>query len=292
MKPPSISRVAAVLTLLTALTAAPAAARPLITEPTAPLGRYMFEAGISPSYREDTFQAPVKMRYETVNIPVRLSLGLTDRLDVGFILNSLSERLHTPDARYSGSRTALFNPYFKYSPRDYVGFQFIYHRSAGEEGNQELGIARGDDYEVKALFHVPTRVPIEFNFGYVARHPYDTRLGVRAGPQYRVKPSDIGEASVATEFPIRWNVALLTEAAYYIVGKETIGGVNQQKSDGSAADALVGLTWTYGGWSLGTGVAFGLLDEGHSSFDLERGAGDYQLRWMLAYKLRPRKPGQ
>lgn len=290
MKPNPAVRAAA-LAMLAALCAAPAAARPLITEEVAPVGKLMFELGFQASYRKDTFREP-ETDYETVTLPVEAKIGLTPRLETGFKLNYISQRMETPDATYDGSRTSLFSPHLKYSPTDYAGLLFLYHVAGGEEEDPELPVARGDDYEVKALFRLPFRVPVEINLGYVFRNAYSSKLGIRGGREYRVEPGDIAEASLATEIPFKWGLALLTEAAYYTVKEQRVAGVRNLESDGEAADALVGLTWTRGGWFLGTGVAFGLLDESHTSFDLERGAGDYQVRWMLAYQLRPRKPGQ
>jgi hypothetical protein len=291
MEPIRVFRATVALAFLFALAAAPAAAHPLITEPAAPLGKLIFESGFAASYRHDTFRAP-KTEYETVTLPFEAKLGLTDRLEAGIVMNFLSHRLTTPDARFKGSRSAVFNPEVKYSPIDNVGVQFIYHHAICEEGTQELPIARGDDYEVKGLFHLPVSIPMEFNVGYLFRNDYFSTLGINNGPKYRVNPADIFEMSLSAEFPLRWNLALLTEGAYYAVGKQRVAGVIQTKSNGTAADALVGITWTHAGWSLGTGIAFGLLDESHTSFDLERGAGDYQLRGMASYRLKPRKPGQ
>ena len=289
MKPLAAFRATLASALLSLLAAAPASARPLVTEPVAPLGRLMFETGFAASYRHDVFREP-KMSYETVTLPFEAKLGITDRLDAGIQMSFLSQRLDTPDARYSGSRSALFNPELKYAFHDDFGLQFIYHVGISEEGNQELSIARGDDYEVKALFHVPLVIPIEINLGYDFRNDYFSSLGIRGGPKSRVNPSDIMEANAAAEFPLLWHVALLTEGAYYVVGKQRVDGVVQNGSNGTAADALVGLTWTNAGWSVGTGVAFGLLQESHTSFDLERGAGDYQIRGRISYRLKPRKP--
>jgi hypothetical protein len=280
------------LILLLVLPAAPLHARPMITEEVATVGKLMFEAGFKASYRVDSFKAPEKTDYETVNIPVEAKLGLSPRLEAGVVLNYVSHRLDTPNALYSGSRTALFSPEVKYSPWSAFGLQIIYHTAIAEEETQELPVARGDDYEVKALFRVPMRVPLQINLGYLFRNSYSTRFGVEGGPKYRVEPSDVAEASIAAEIPLKWGFGLLTEAAYYRVGEQSTADVTNEESDGEAMDALVGLTWTRGGWALGTGVAFGLLDESHTSFDLQRGAGDYQLRWMASYRLKPRKPGQ
>ncbi len=288
MNPRSVSRAAVALTLLSAL-AAPVVAHPLITEPVAPLGSLMFESGFAASYRHDEFRDP-KLTYETANIPFEARIGVTNRLDAGVQMSFLSQRLQTPAADYKGSRTSLFSPELKYAFHDNFGLQFVYHHALGEEGSQELAIARGDDYEVKALFHLPLRVPLELNVGYLFRNDYFSALGIKGGPKYRVDPADIFETSLAAEIPIHWHIALLTEAAYYAVGKQRVAGLPEAKSNGTAADALVGLTWTYAGWNIGSGVAFGLLDESHTSFNLERGAGDYELRFRLSYRLKPRKP--
>jgi len=289
MKPRFSPGAAVALTLISLLVAAPAAAHPLITEPVAPLGRLMFESGFAATFRSDAFREP-KTTYETSNIPFEARLGVTDRLDVGVTMNYLSQRLRGPEFDYKGSRTAVFNPELKYAFNDIVGLQFIYHNGISEEGAQELSIARGDDYELKALFRLPLRVPIELNLGYLFRNDYFSTLGIRDNPKSRVKPGDIALASLAAEIPIHWHIALLAEGAYYSVQEQTVAGVSQEGSKGTAADALVGLTWTYAGWNIGSGVAFGLLDESHTSFDLERGAGDYQLRFRVSYRLKPRKP--
>jgi hypothetical protein len=274
--------------LLTTVVNASAHARPIITEPAAVLERWMFESGIRASYRRDTFRSP-STDYETVRVPVDARLGFPGRLELGLGLDFVSQRLETDAYRYDGSQTSLFNPQIKFNPIQNVGLLFIYHMPAREESRQQLSIARGDDAELMALFHLPLRVPVEWNIGYLFRNSYTSQFGIRGGPRYTVEPGDIFETSLAAEIPVRWGLAILTEAAYYTVGEQSVGGVKNTESDGDALDALIGLTWTRAGWSLATGVDFGLLDESHTSFDLERGAGDFRWHWMARYRLNPRK---
>ncbi len=265
-------------------------ARPLLTEEVEPAGRYNFEATISVSQREDEFNTP-RTNYKTVAFPMRARLGLTRRFDIGFGLTYLSQRLETPTAHYSGSQNGRFSPYFKYSPSDWFGFEFIWHTKKGEQGDQELPVQSSYDYETLALFKIPTNWPIRFNVGYLWRGGYHSKLGVSNDTIYKVEPGNIFESKGSLEIPIVWHIGLLGEVAYYRSENTKINQSVLADSGGEAMDALGGLTWSYAGWNIGAGVAFGLLDEQHSSFNLERGAGDVLYKGTVSYKLAPRKPG-
>src|SRR5262245_16722134 len=125
-------RSAALCALLAASVASPAHARPLITEEVATVGHLMFEAGLGGSYRNDKYKAPDKNEYETVRIPAYAKIGFGNHFETGFTLDYQSQRLHTPAARYEGSRTALFSPEIKISPFTNAGLQFIYHDAIEE----------------------------------------------------------------------------------------------------------------------------------------------------------------
>jgi hypothetical protein len=143
-----------------------------------------------------------------------------------------------------------------------------------------------------ALYSLPTRWPVNFNAGYVLRDPYNSKLGVETGEKTRVRPGDIFELRTSMQIPIPAHFAILTELAYYHVQREELNSVLVPDSAGQAMDALVGLSWDYNSWYLTGGVAFGLLDESHTSFDMERGAGDMMYRLRLGYKLFPHKPNE
>ena len=92
------------------------------------------------------------------------------------------------------------------------------------------------------------------------------------------------------EIPIPAHFYLISEAAYYTVSSRKHNDVAIPNTSGEAADVLFGLGWGYAGWNMYSGVGFGLLEESHTSFDVERGAGDVQYRLGLSYKLKPSKP--
>jgi hypothetical protein len=271
------------------LLAAPAAARPFLTEEVAPLGPWVFETGLAGSYRTDDFGSP-KSDYQTVAIPFDAKLGLGRYVDVGFNLLYLSQRLDTGPVHLAGSRSALLNPSIKVSPSRYAGLEFIYHDAVGAEPDQELPVERGDDYELKALFAVPLRFPILLNAGYVWKGVYHSDLGAHHQPEYRIEPGDIVETSAALEVPVRWHFSFIGEGAYYHVAKRRVNSEVVPASAGDAADASVGLNWRSHGWDLGAAVSFGLLKEEYTSFDLERGSGNVTYRFQAHYRLAPRKP--
>jgi hypothetical protein len=271
------------------LTAAPLHARPLLTEPAATNGRFVFEGGFGLSYRSDRFKDP-NSQIETVLIPVEIKLGFHDKLDVGFTLTHASQRLDLPETRFEGSSSGLFSPEFKFSPWPFLGFQFRWDVKNSEE-NDDLPIGRGNDYGTKAMVQLPTRWPAYLNVGYVFRESYETHLGLGQGVIATFEPGDIFETSGAGEVPVRWGLSALGELAYYRVAQQHQNHLPVAGTKGDAMDALIGITWSKGSWNLGTGLSFGLLDEQHTSFEFDRGAGDYQVRFKASYHLRPHKPG-
>ncbi|MBV9079927.1 MAG: hypothetical protein JO102_02270 [Elusimicrobia bacterium] len=270
---------------------APAHARPFLTHEVAPVGRYTFETGFDASFRADRFQSP-KTDYGSVAIPVHAAFGFTDRLETGAELAYFSQRLDTANSRFNGSRPAALAPEVKYAFGRYVGLQFIWHAAIGEVNAQSLPVARGDDYEYRLLLKAPFAWPTHLNLGYVNKGRYFSRLGIEAGPKFHIAPGDITEAMLSIEAPVRWGFSLLGEGAYYHVAGRHVDHLYINDSKGDAADALVGLSWTSHGWTLGTGVSFGLLNERLTSFDIERGSGDVTYRWSILYRLKPHKPGQ
>ena len=105
-----------------------------------------------------------------------------------------------------------------------------------------------------------------------------------------MKPGDIFESRLALEVPVWRFFSLLGELAYYDTDTKEIAGLEVAGSAGEALDGLVGITWSRFGWNIGVGAGFGLLEESHTSFDLERGAGDFMYKVSVAYKLTPKKP--
>ena len=267
------------------LLAAPAAARPIVTEPVETIGRFSFEGGIEAFHREDEFGSP-KNTYETIGIPVRAVLGVHRAVDLGVTLSHLTQRLESGDAQLEGSRPALLSPRIKISPWQSLGFLLIYNAALSEESEQELPVARGEDWEANLLLKAG-RLPATLNVGYVWKGSYRSKFGVSNGPQKPVEPGDLFQARGAVEIPLPWNFALLGELAYYDVKSKKIAGQTLAGSAGEAADAFAGLTWAWGGWNIGAAAGWGLLDESHTSFDLERGAGDVMYRGAVYYRLQP-----
>lgn len=263
-------------------------ARPLLTEEVPTVGRAAFEVGFSPSYRTDTFNEP-ENTYETVALPVHFAVGLHSRLDIGFELTSLSQRLERQNVRFKGSRTGFFSPYIKLSPASYWGAKVIWHTKLAER-EQELPVGRGHDVEALVLFQLPSAWPLYFNLGYVFKDTYESKFGIASGSLFQVEPGNILEARAAAEVPLFWNMNFLLETAYYNVEKKTIGSETVPNSSGDVLDLITGLGWAYKGWNMNLGVGFGLLDENLTSFDLERGAGDVWTAFSLSYRLAPKKP--
>jgi len=266
-------------------------ARPIITEEAATLGRSTFEATFKGSVREDSFNTP-ESTYKSAVLPVRARLGLLSKLDLGFTLTHLSQSLETGNTRLTGSRPALFSPELKYSVNNSIGVLAIWHTALQEKPQQELPIARGDDYEIVSLFRIPVRFPSHLNIGYLFRGNYRSRFGIEGGPISKVTPGDIFQAKTSLEIPLRNAFSLLSELAYYNVQTRKIDGVDLNGSAGDALDALVGISWENKGWNIALATSFGLLNESHTSFDLERGAGDVSYHLSFSYRLKARKPNQ
>jgi hypothetical protein len=114
---------------------------------------------------------------------------------------------------------------------------------------------------------------------------------VSNGPAHHVVPGNIFEAKTALEIPLNYHISILGELAYYNFSQTTIAGVAIPDSAGEALDGTTGITWAFAGWNIGLGASFGLLDEQHTSFDLERGAGDIKGIFSVSYKLVPKRPG-
>jgi hypothetical protein len=267
-------------------------ARPLLTEEVPTIGRLNFEGKASLSFRRDEFGEPENV-YESSNFPVQFRLGSSHNTEFGLTLSYLNQKIKTPVSELSGSSHAEMAPHFKYSPSEYVGGLLIWHVRQKADSSSEMPIAHGDDFELVSLWKVPVFYGgLQLNVGYEWREKYNSKLGIRTGQEYRITPGNIFESKAAWEWPIPWNINILTEVAYYNVGEQKNDGQKVPDTEGEAMDVLGGLTWAYGGWNLGTGASFGLLDESHTSFDLTRGAGDWQAHFSVAYKISPVKQEQ
>lgn len=259
-----------------------------MTEEAQTLGQYYFDAAFSVADRGDNFGSP-KVKYTTFTVPVRARLGVLSWADVGVTFRYVSQHLERGSDKLTGSSVGQVSPEFKLALSDRIGFLGIWHlRSGGNE--DDLPIARGPDLEAVLLYQVPTAWPFHLNAGYVFREHYGSNLGIHDGTGVQVKPGNIFESRAALEIPLSDTFGLSTELAYYHVNEEKIAGEAVLGSAGEAMDALVGLVWHRGGWNMGLGAGFGLLKESHTSFDLERGAGDTLIKWTVAYKLKPMKP--
>lgn len=273
---------------LTALSRPPAQARPLFTEEVPTVGKKSFEASLSMSKRNDVFGTPENL-YTTVNTPLSARIGLHRAVDLGFTLNYVSQRLETQNAHFTGSQNGRFSPFLKVSPWNNVGFQVFWHTKSPEQGAQNLPVARGEDFEALLLLKLPVAWPVSMNVGYVARGNYMSKLGITNDIAYKIEPGDLFEAKAAVEVPVKFHFSLLGELATYSGRKTRIQNAAVPDSAAEAMDGLVGLTWAYGGWNIGAGAAFGLLEERHSSFDVERGAGDVLYKLTAGYRLVPRR---
>lgn len=258
--------------------------RPLFTEEASTRGHLNFETGTGLWSRWDDFKSP-ETDLETVLIPVRVRLGITEKFDLGFGLTHASQRLERNNVRLSGSQNGQLSTELKWKFWDRTSFLFNWGLSNKDDDEETLPIARGNDLEFLFCHTLKTEWPIHFNAGYVARGDYNTNFGVTTSPQTKVKPGDIVELAGSMETPLAYNIFLLTEILYNRVDKRSIGGNNVDGSEGEALDALVGLTWNYKNWNLGAGAGFGLLDESHTSFALDRGQGDISFKINLSYIL-------
>lgn len=266
-------------------------ARPILTEPVNTLGLFNFEGGLAISYRSDQFGNP-KAKYLTTLVPFSARIGLYKNVDFGISLTHVAQEVDQNDHNFSGSSTGRISPLLKFSPFEWGGLFFQWTPHAMEHTNEELSIASGDDYEIFGILQIPNPSPakITLNFGSIIRGNYNSRFGIQAVPSSHVKPGNIYEAKLAVEVPIRWNLNLLAESAYYSVEKQSVNDIEVPHSKGKALDLLGGVAWVYHGWDIRTGVGFGVLDESHTSFDPKHGAGDVQFHFGLAYKITPRKP--
>jgi hypothetical protein len=266
-------------------------ARPIITEPLEPIGRASFEAGMGISNRIDQFGSPITSKYSSVIIPAHATVGLHDKLDFGFSLTHASHRLETGGEEFKGSRPAMLAPEIKFVPWSNLGFQFIWRNKISEEDQQNLPIARGDDLELITLIKLPVDWPAYINVGYLVRDSYTSKLGIEGGQPYTLEPGNVLTIKTSVEYPLRYGLKFLTEAAYYSIEKGKVSNSPISESDGSAADIFAGITWAWGGWNIGSTIGFGLLDESRTSFSIDRGAGDYQYNFSFSYKLKAKKPG-
>jgi len=269
----------------------PLHARPLLTEDAVTAGKLSFDANILMGLREDRFGTP-EIEYTTVRFPWQARLGLNPRLDFGIMFDYVSQHLEQNGAKYTGSTNELFSTFIKYTPWDHKGFMLFWHTRRSAQDGQELPIARGDDIEALFLYSIPTRMPLSFNAGYIHRDPYSNKFGIETGQPTRVRPGSIVELKASMQTPLPANFSILSELAYYNIQKSKLADTEIQDSAGEAMDALIGLSWDYQGWYLSAGAEFGLLDEQHTSFDIQRGAGDVTYLMRVGYKLLPHKPLQ
>ena len=265
-------------------------ARPLVTEEVPTVGRFNFEANFGLSHRTDKFGTP-NSTYQTTRIPVRFRLGLAAPVEIGLEFQHINHTLKSGGYEYSGSRCGLFSPEIKYVPFKYAGVRAIWHKALAERSGQSLPIGRGDDVELMALGMLPTPWPFTVNVGYLFRQAYNTNAGVSGALPLTIHPGNIFEAKGALEVPLPKHLSIVPEILYYRVDTRKIGANEVVNSAGDAADAYVSLGWANAGWNIRAGAGWGLLKEGHTSFDLERGAGDANYLLSIAYRLAPRKPG-
>ena len=286
---PRFSPTGSLLALVLLVTApAPLLARPILTESVEPIEKWSFETEFAPSQRWDEFTEP-ETDYESVTLPVRFAIGLPARTEAGFSVTHYAQRLKRQSLRLSGSSKSRFSPYLKWSPSRYLGLVATYHESTSELEGEELPVTFGQDWEAALLFRIPGLSWMQFNAGHVWRGNYDSKFGVAGAPSAGVEPGDVAYGRASLEIPLRFGLALLAETVYTAVQERFIDGRRIPDSDGEAMDALAGVTWSRGGWNIGLGAAFGLLDESHTSFAIDRGAGDVQAVLSLAYRLRPRQ---
>jgi len=227
------------------------------------------------------------MNYETVAIPFYARLGIFNNLDLGFSLKTLSNSLKKDGAKYSGSSDAVFSPELKWAINQKLSILGILTLNNPPHQTDPLPVGNGNDWELVGCYSPGTTWPLHFNVGYVWRRPYKNKFGVVGGPVTTFEPGNIFEARGALEIPLRYNFSLLTETAYYYVGTQKVSGVPISGTAGTAWDALAGLNWEWKGWILGVEGGLGLLDESHTSFDLERGAGDGMVVFYTSYRLPP-----
>lgn len=276
--------------LLLSLLAWPAGvhARPLTTREAATIGRLTFEASTALSLRRDAFGSP-KTTYETVVFPVSARLGLTRWMDFGFTLRYVDQTLKTGQTEFNGSTPGQFSPELKIAPWENVSVLAIWHTATSPREKENLPISRGHDFEGLALVTVPTAWPIHLNLGYLKRDDYTSDLGVDFGDDALVEPGNIFEARAAIKIPMPLSFGLIAETAYYSVDQQKINRIAVPGSSGEAMDLMVAVEWVRAGWDLTGGVGFGMLEEEHTSFDLDRGAGDVFYSFSASYRLSPQR---
>ncbi|MCB4756686.1 MAG: hypothetical protein LHV69_06595 [Elusimicrobia bacterium] len=263
-------------------------ARPLVTRETETIGYHHFETGFLSSVRHDTFKSP-KTTYRTVVLPAYARLGLFSKADVGVTFRYITNRLERGEAKYTGSGVGQISPEVKIAFTENWGFLGIWHTRSGAQSD-DIPVARGVDGELVGLYQAPTAWPLYLNLGYVFRGPYNSNMGVEEVPVVHVNPGSIFQSRAALEIPLSHGFSVLTEMAYYHVYEQKVAGEAIPATEGDALDAYLDVTWLFRGWSLGLGLGVGLLDESHTSFDFERGAGDTDIRFLLAYRVKPHKP--
>lgn len=265
-------------------------ARPLLTEPVQTVGRFHFESGFSISQREDKFGTP-ENTLETVVFPFFATFGASRKLDIGLSIRHVGQRLDVGSVRFTGSRTGQVALHTKYAFNDFFGLQLVWETSSGaEDKNQDLPVVRGNNVEANLLVHAGTAWPLTLNVGNVWRGDYKTDFGVKGGEIKNVDPGRIFQVKAAVEIPLLWRLSALGEAVYYEIGNDSINARAVTGSDGNAMDLLAGVNWAPSNWNIGAGVAFGILDESHTSFGVDRGAGDWKAIFRLAYNLEPKRP--
>lgn len=187
-----------------------------------------------------------------------------------------------------GCDSGRASPEFKFALRDNVSIQGIWHISSGEE-NQELPIARGDSPELRFLAAIPTSWPICVDIGYLRQARYNGRLGISGAPLKNIDPGDVADARLALLMPLPKGLSASLETIYSSIGDEKVDGVTLADTGGEALDVFLGLSWTYKDLVLGVGAGTGLLDESHTSFAIDRGAGDFLAKFLFSYRLQPNK---
>ncbi|MFN0117145.1 MAG: hypothetical protein ACKVQC_02475 [Elusimicrobiota bacterium] len=276
------------LACLVLLTSSIVSARGLLTEQPQTLGKFVFEPTLGISARVDEFNSPA-VKYKTVLVPFEARLGFTRRIDWGIGFQHAGQHLDAGSTELKGSRPLLLSSLLKWNPRENVGLFLKWYARSSDETNQELPIARGNDYEFLAITQTPTRIPLFLNVGYIFKGSYSTQLGIKSGPSVRIEPGNIFQARASVELPIKYHISVLTEAVFYQTASKQINRQEVADSSGDALDLIFGLTWVYKDWDLRGGFGFGMLDENLTSFDLERGAGDAQFKFAVSYRLKPRR---
>lgn len=270
------------------LTAASAHARPLFLEPSPTSGLLAFETVFSLTQRWDQYGTP-ESEYESFSFPVTFRLGVHRRLDIGFSIQYVSHHIEVGDLRFGGNDSGRISPEFKLGLLENLSFQGIWHLSSSENEDNELPVGRPSNLEGRLLATIPTAFPISIDAGYLSQRQYNGRLGVLGSDQKEIDPGDIADFRLAVIVPISKKFSASAEGIYSYIGDRKVDGETITDSSGEALDVGVGLSWEYKDITLGLGVAAGLLEETHTSFAIDRGAGDITGKFLFSYKLKPRK---